>query len=143
MRLWSLHPKYLDAKGIVALWREGLLAKKVLENQTRGYRNHPQLSRFKESAHPLAFMNTYLHLVCDEAVRRGYSFDRSKLEPRRRLAKKISVQSGQVDYEWQHLMRKLKTRSHEDFENLKSVVKPSVHPLFKRTRGGIEPWEVT
>lgn len=22
MRLWSSHPKYLDAKGIVALWRE-------------------------------------------------------------------------------------------------------------------------
>jgi len=25
MRLWTLHPKYLDARGLVALWREGLL----------------------------------------------------------------------------------------------------------------------
>ena len=31
MRIWSLHPKYLDAKGVVALWRETLLAKNVLE----------------------------------------------------------------------------------------------------------------
>jgi carboxyl-terminal processing protease len=29
MRLWSLHPKYLDAQGLVALWREALLAKAV------------------------------------------------------------------------------------------------------------------
>ena len=26
MRLWTLHPKYLDAAGLVALWREALLA---------------------------------------------------------------------------------------------------------------------
>ncbi|WP_368086417.1 pyrimidine dimer DNA glycosylase/endonuclease V [Nitrosomonas sp. Nm34] len=26
MRLWSIHPKYLDAKGLLALWREGLQA---------------------------------------------------------------------------------------------------------------------
>lgn len=31
MRLWSLHPSYLDAVGLVALWREGLLARKVLQ----------------------------------------------------------------------------------------------------------------
>jgi hypothetical protein len=31
MRLWSLHPRYLDAKGLQAVWREGLLAKKVLQ----------------------------------------------------------------------------------------------------------------
>jgi hypothetical protein len=29
-RIWSLHPKYLDARGLVALWREGLLAQAVL-----------------------------------------------------------------------------------------------------------------
>ena len=36
MRLWSLHPRYLDAKGLVALWREGLLAQAVLKGQTKG-----------------------------------------------------------------------------------------------------------
>ena len=49
MRLWSVHPKYLDSKGLVALWREALLAKQVLEGGTKGYRNHPQLDRFKKS----------------------------------------------------------------------------------------------
>jgi hypothetical protein len=36
MRLWTLHPKYLDARGLVALWREALLAQKVLRGATRG-----------------------------------------------------------------------------------------------------------
>ena len=27
MRLWSLHPKHLDPQGLVARWREGLLAR--------------------------------------------------------------------------------------------------------------------
>ena len=49
MRLWSLHPKYLDIKGLVACWREGLLARKVLLDQTKGYKNHPQLIRFNRS----------------------------------------------------------------------------------------------
>jgi len=44
MRIWSLHPKYLDSKGMVALWREALLAKQVLLNKTKGYKNHPQLN---------------------------------------------------------------------------------------------------
>lgn len=37
MRIWSLHPSYLDAKGLVALWRETLLAQKVLLGATVGY----------------------------------------------------------------------------------------------------------
>ena len=48
MRLWSLHPKYLDARGLVALWREALLAQAVLRGETRGYRHHPQLARFDD-----------------------------------------------------------------------------------------------
>jgi hypothetical protein len=142
MRLWSIHPKYLDTKGLVALWREGLLAKKVLVNQTRGYRNHPQLNRFKECSRPQTYINIYLHLVCDEADRRGYSFDRKKLEKRKTITKKIPLKSGQIDFEMRHLMNKLKIRSNKDYKNLKSIVKPNLHPLFKKVRGGIETWEV-
>lgn len=47
MRIWSLHPKYLDTKGLVALWRETLLAQHVLSGKTKRYKNHPQLARFK------------------------------------------------------------------------------------------------
>ncbi|MFN3505685.1 MAG: pyrimidine dimer DNA glycosylase/endonuclease V, partial [Caldimicrobium sp.] len=60
MRLWSIHPMYLDARGLVALWREALLARKVLIGETSGYRNHPQLVRFKRSASPLDAINRYL-----------------------------------------------------------------------------------
>ena len=38
MRLWSLHPRYFDSKGLTAAWREALLARAVLTGQTRGYR---------------------------------------------------------------------------------------------------------
>lgn len=142
LRLWSLHPKYLDTKGLVALWREGLLAKKVLENQTKGYRNHPQLERFKEATSPLICINAYLHLVCDEADRRGYAFNRTKLNNRKSFTLRIPVKSGQVVYEWKHLLNKLKIRSRKDFLKLKKIEKPSLHPLFKKTKGGIELWEI-
>jgi hypothetical protein len=44
MRLWSLHPQYLDPAGLVAVWREGLLARAVFAGQTTGYKHHPQLA---------------------------------------------------------------------------------------------------
>src|SRR5665213_874155 len=53
MRLWTLHPRYLDAQGLVAAWREALLAQKVLEGATRGYTRHPQLIRFQSHPKPL------------------------------------------------------------------------------------------
>lgn len=142
MRLWSLHPKYLDQKGLVALWREGLLAKKVLEGKTRGYKNHPQLIRFKNSPRPLDSINHYLHIVCDEAEVRAYSFDRSKLTRRHSRKKKIKVTSGQVEYEWKHLLKKLATRSPQFFSINVKVRAPDVHPLFERVEGTIEFWEV-
>lgn len=80
MRLWSLHPSYLDAKGLVALWREGLLAKTVLNGQTKGYKKHPQLERFKASPDPIAAINAYLWGVYNEAERRRYNFDHKKLD---------------------------------------------------------------
>jgi hypothetical protein len=79
MRIWSLHPKYLDTKGLVALWRETLLAKHVLENKTKGYRNHPQLNRFKTCTNPLHAINYYLSVVHEEAERRGIDLIKIKL----------------------------------------------------------------
>ena len=74
MRLWSLHPSYLDAVGLVALWREGLLARKVLQGQTKGYIHHPQLFRFRETGTPIHVLDFYLKTVHDESIRRGYHF---------------------------------------------------------------------
>ena len=75
MRLWTLHPRYLDSQGLVALWREALLARAVLRGRTRGYRHHPQLNRFRGAPNPVTCLNAYLRIVYDESVRRGYSFD--------------------------------------------------------------------
>ena len=81
MRLWSLHPKYLDTKGIVALWREALLAQAVLRGDTKGYRHHPQLARFKAAHKPLHAITAYLSAIHKEAVRRNFKFDASKIGP--------------------------------------------------------------
>ncbi|MEZ4742762.1 MAG: pyrimidine dimer DNA glycosylase/endonuclease V [Bdellovibrionota bacterium] len=142
MRLWSIHPKYLDAKGLVALWRESLLAKKVLEGKTKGYTSHPQLDRFKKNANPLEKINSYLHSICDEADQRGYCFDRKKLVPRKTRIRKITVTQGQIDFEWKHLQRKLFKRSRKCFWKNKLIEIPDVHPSFKIIKGGIEDWEI-
>lgn len=79
MRLWSIHPKYLDSKGLVALWREDLFAQAVLFGHTKGYKKHPQLIRFKNTSDQSAAIASYLRSVVEEADNRGYSFDRSKI----------------------------------------------------------------
>jgi hypothetical protein len=109
-----LHPKYLDPQGLVALWREGLLAQAVLAGMTRGYRNHPQLDRFKSHSAPLAAVSSYLRVVHAEAGARGYSVDRTKIKPARKSATLI-VTSGPMDYEWSHLLEKLRVRSPASF----------------------------
>lgn len=141
MRIWSLHPQHLDAKGLVALWRETLLAKHVLEGKTKGYTNHPQLNRFKTCEQPLDAINSYLAAVYDEATARNYNFDASKFN---RPAKpvKLNVTKGQVDYELKHLLSKLKIRDPKLYRETRKAVKIKVHPLFKTVKGGIEDWEI-
>ena len=140
VRLWTLHPRYLDAKGLVALWREGLLARAVLRGATRGYRNHPQLERFRAHRSPLAAINTYLRAVALEAEKRGYSFDRQKIGPGRRGVALSSTQ-GQLAYEWKHLLRKLRVRSPGLYARWRRSARPEPHPLFEIVRGEVEPWE--
>lgn len=141
MRLWSLHPGYLDAKGLVALWREGLLAQKVLAGATRGYRHHPQLSRFREQADAQGAIAAYLSEVQQEAERRGYRFDAGKIG-RCAQGATITVTRGQLDYELAHLRAKLKLRDPVALQRIISVYEPEPHPLFKAVTGDIEPWEV-
>jgi len=140
MRLWSLHPRYLDPQGLVALWREALLAQAVLRGRTKGYRHHPQLQRFRAHASPRSAINAYLAEVHAEASRRGYSFNRRKIGPVRRIAR-IPVANGQVAHEWQHLMHKLARRSPKLHRQWRVVSVPRCHPLFSRRRGPVENWE--
>jgi hypothetical protein len=140
MRLWSLHPKYLDPQGLVALWREALLARAVLSGNTRGYRSHPQLERFSSHAAPLAAIDSYLHGVYTEATGRGYAFDRSKLG-RARIRTRIVVTEGQLEHEWRHLLEKLSARSPELHRRWASQADWVCHPLFDIRPGPVAAWE--
>jgi len=141
MRLWSIHPGYLDSKGLVALWREGLLAQKVLLGKTKGYKNHPQLNRFKSADDPEIAIADYLRCVADEADKRNYKFNREKISKNGECSS-IQVTEGQLEYEFQHLLRKLKVRDPGRFAELKSTKSVKLHPLFTKIAGGIEAWEV-
>ena len=142
MRLWSIHPKYLDSKGLVAAWREALLAKKVLAGQTKGYRHHPQLDRFKMNDDPLAAIEAYLTGIYAEAVERQYHFDRSKLT-HITLREIIPVTSGQIQYEFQHLLNKLEIREHDRFLRLSTISRDAIEvsPVFRLIHGAVESWE--
>ena len=140
VRLWSLHPRYLDPKSLVALWREGLLAQAVLAGQTRGYRHHPQLDRFLQSAAPAHAIAAYLQAVHAEAAGRGYRFDRSKVGPGGACAP-LTVARGQLEYEWAHLTAKLQARAPVWLRQFEAVGLPEPHPLFQVIEGPVAAWE--
>lgn len=150
MRLWSISPSYLDSKGLVACWRESLLCKNVLLGNTRGYKNHPQTLRFKASKYPLSQIDAYLQELYAEADKRGFNFNINKFNIPIN-ARKLTVTRGQLEFEFEHLQKKLWTRNIEqrslnfteryaDFEGfVDKGIKP--HPLFEVIDGDIEPFE--
>jgi Pyrimidine dimer DNA glycosylase len=140
MRIWSLHPKYLDRSGLLACWRETLLAQKVLMGETLGYQNHPQLLRFRSQAEPLAAIGSYLTALAEEAERRGYHFDWSKVNPSRQV-EKIPVTLGQLSYEWARLKKKIQRRDLQYYQQLAEIELPDPHPSFEIIEGNIEAWE--
>ena len=140
MRLWSVHPRYLDPQGLVALWREALLARAVLRGATKGYRHHPQLERFRSHPSPRYAISAYLSGVLTEAASRGYAFDRAKVGSVRSIAT-IAVTRGQLEYEWEHLLRKLSTRNPAHYRRWRSLAFPECHPLLRCRAGGVASWE--
>jgi hypothetical protein len=140
MRLWSLHPEYLDVKGLVALWREGIMARNVLNGKTKGYKNHPQLERFKKQDDPVLAIDTYLLNVYMESKRRKYNFKRDRIGFKF-IDYKIEVTDGQMLYEFKHLKRKLKVRDPEKYEIVADLDFPIPNPVFKIVEGDIESWE--
>ena len=141
MRLWSIHPKYLDAKGLVALWRETLLATHVLEGKKKGYKNHPQLNRFKKSKKPLDSINSYLSVIHQEAQNRKYNFDKQKVDWNF-LPASLSATKGQLKYESVHFLSKIKIRDPKKYKELKTPLSFDTHPLFKLIDGDIVEWEI-
>jgi hypothetical protein len=140
MRLWSIHPEYLDRAGLLALWREALLAQAVLRGRTFGYRNHPQLERFQKQPEPQAAIAVYLQAVWEEAAQRGYRFDRAKIGPLSKLVK-IEVTRGQLEYEWCWLRQKLERRDVERCRAMQEGMSIKAHPLFVVVPGPVADWE--
>ena len=141
MRLWTLHPQYLDPRGLVALWREALLAQAVLTGRTRGYTRHPQLIRFREAPSPAASIASYLSTICSEASRRGYCFDAARISPADPVEAMAATQ-GQLEYEWGHLVAKLRVRAPSWLAGMGFVIHPDPHPLFRIFPGPVASWEV-
>lgn len=141
MRLWSLHPRYLDRQGLTACWREALLAQAVLAERTKGYRHHPQLRRFREQSDPLATVGAYLSAVAEEATIRSYNFNRALILRTRDALDLIEVTRGQLDYECQHLLAKLEVRSPDRIQRLTEAA-PTPHPLFAVVPGPVAEWEI-
>jgi hypothetical protein len=145
MRLWSLHPRHLDRQGLTACWREALLAQAVLAGRTRGYRNHSQLVRFRATPDPVAAIGDYLWGVAAEAADRSYSFDRARIvdAPRdgRPPVPLVPVSEGQLAFEHDHLLGKLRARSPERAAAWEADPTVQVHPLFTTVPGPRETWE--
>jgi hypothetical protein len=141
MRLWSLHPRYLDSKGLTAAWREALLARAVMAGQTRGYRAHPQLLLFERCADPLATIETYLHGLLAEAQARGFGFDAGKLSDAA-SCRRLTVTRGQLAFECRHLRAKLRVRDPDRLRRLpRGTATVEAHPLFRVVAGPIAEWE--
>ena len=143
MRIWSLHPRYLDRQGLVACWRESLLAQAVLAGRTRGYLEHPQLQRFRTSPDPLSMIGSYLSGLATEADERAYRFDRGRIDRADAVPVEgaIAVTTGQLDHEWIHLSAKLAARSPDLLTLWEGVSRPEPHPLFHVLDGPIASWE--
>lgn len=140
MRLWSLHPHHLDPRGLIACWRESLLAKKVLDGKTDGYKNHPQLRRFRAYSSPLTAINTYLWTLHQESLERSYKFDESKIDMEFvRYGRIMTVNDKQLDFEMDHLTQKVRERSPDNVWRCSYPITPN--PMFQIKHGPIEKWE--
>jgi hypothetical protein len=138
--MWSIHPSYLDVKGLVGGWREALLAQKVLQGKTSGYRNHSSLIRFKAQSDPVQAIDDYLWGLYNEACARGYNFDSSRIAlPQGGTS--IAVTDEQIDYEWIHLMKKLYERDRRRYHSQNTIEEIKPHPIFTIVFGEIEAWE--
>ena len=83
----------------------------------------------------------YKRQVQTEAATREYRFDASKILSER-SAEPIPVTRGQLDYEWQHLLAKLRLRDPSMLQQFVDLSQPEAHPLFKCVPGLVAEWAV-
>ena len=148
MRIWSIHPMYLDSKRLTAQWREALLCRAVLEGNTKGYKKHPQFLRVKNFHQPHYFINMFLYEIWNESKNRGYSFDKDKLMSDLSLKygcllDLMEVTEGQLEYEFKHLQNKLGEFNSKYIENNQMINEDGIlpNPCFMSIQGDIMDFE--
>ena len=143
MRIWSLHPQYLDQKGLGGQWEEGIIAQNTLFFQEGKYLNYPVLHRVKAHQEPVAWIGMYLNEILKEAnVNRGYNYN-DQLIKQLKPTLPMPVTRGQLYYEWTLLQGRLQKRDPVkmslndgvDINNIKA------NPMFYVIDGDIEDWE--
>lgn len=81
-----------------------------------------------------------MSIVFEEAEERAYNFDKSKI--RWKFDPVIlTVTKGQLEYERNHFLEKLKVRAPQLYQKQKTIREFDAHPLFNPVEGGIEDWE--
>jgi hypothetical protein len=106
-----------------------------------GWKNHPQLDRFKYHPKPMEAVGFYLKELHIESQRRGYNYNYSKILYPNSQVETITITMGQIDYEFKILQDRLKKRTPLKYDENLGVTKPEAHPLFKVIPGLPEKWE--
>ncbi len=88
----------------------------------------------------MAAIDCYLSRVFDEARQRSYEFDASKIRYRKCRHGPLVVTSGQLEYEWDHLLSKLKVRDRRRW-TVERRQEPAPHPCFRVEHGPVSSWE--
>jgi hypothetical protein len=129
--------------GLGAQWREGLLAQSVLAGETRGWKKHPQLNRFKEQSDPGAAVGFYLLKIWEEASSRGYRYNLLKIRRCPVSVKTIPITKGQLAYEFRLLLDRTRLRTPKWYDHIR-ILKgdPLPHPIFHVVEGDVGNWEV-
>ena len=118
------------------------MARKVLADLTIGYKNHPQLYRFRQTGNPLETIDAFLSHILLESQRRCYRFEASKISFNP-VCEIMIVTRGQLEFEFEHLRLKLENRDKGKLEELLTTdwEKILANPIFKVVPGNIECWE--
>ncbi len=121
-----------------------MLAQKILMGVKKGesarYLNHPQMERFKKHKNPLGALATYLFYVWKEDVWGAYGFDKDRIKGVL-IEERMEVTSGQLEYEFKHLKKKLKIRDAEKYKELLTIKEIEANPFLVVKKGPVASWE--
>jgi hypothetical protein len=154
MRFWSINPRLLDYPTIKACWANLMLAKKIKNDRSTVYSNHPPLMKLNNIPH-----SSFLWYM-EEIRQECYNYSNYRIRHRsyrdaqlRRFIRdnegegyeKIEVTTGQLMYEFALLQSRLYWKNRRKYiKNKKMFIghRISLHnDAFVVREGPIEPWE--